>query len=102
MYTLNSFIYESIWSDVALPLKLYSDQTKVDTKAKVIFNVSRLFFDLFRFRLVWIGPNINEPLNVNVNVHIDTNENKDSIMHCSYAITVTVNTASMVTKYMQM
>ena len=44
-------------------------------------------------------PNINEPLNVNVNVHIDTNENKDSVMHCSYAITVTVNTASMVTKY---
>ena len=42
--------------------------------------------------------NINESLNVNVNFHIDTNENKDSIMHCSYAITVTVNTASMVTK----
>ena len=52
MYTLNSFIYESIWSDVALALKLYSDQTKVDTKAKIFFNVSRLFFDLFRFRLV--------------------------------------------------
>ena len=39
----------------ALTLTLYSDRAKANTKARMYFDVCRLFFDLFRFHLAWIG-----------------------------------------------
>ena len=41
--------------------EVHSQQTKVEAKAKIVFDVCRLFFDIFRFRfhfrLAWMNPN---------------------------------------------
>ena len=35
-----------------IPLKVHSHQAKIEAKAKIFFNASRLFVDIFRFRLL--------------------------------------------------
>ena len=55
----NSILFGAIVSNV-WRLKLYSDLATLNAKAKIFFDVCRLFFDLFhfhsRFFLVWINP----------------------------------------------
>ena len=38
-----------------LSVKLYWDPAKANVKEKIFFEICHLFFDLFRYRLVWIG-----------------------------------------------
>ena len=39
-----------------LCVKLCWDPAKANVKEKIFFEICHLFFDLFRYRLVWIGP----------------------------------------------
>ena len=60
MFSFCAIVWDMWWLFRLRRIKLCSDRTKADAKAKIFFDVCRLFLDLFcfrsHFRLVWVGP----------------------------------------------